>query len=421
MDKFYYEPPADLWKIGPISLRLYPCCCSNLSRNHLATRRTVFIFNLIFSIFFLLNAIAIGGGLSLYPQKWIFIFLAAVLGNTVWLLIPFILKHHSGPKLRLVRAFLNPLWVSWILFIFLYSVFMVITGLVWLITGKGWGTPFETFALAPSNTYLTILSVIYAVGLSQMLFTVKLERVTVLIKNLPAEFAGYKIAMLTDLHVGLFTRLSRLYRHMRLANQNHPDLMVICGDITDDDFHYIPKFLKGLEALDPQIPVVGVLGNHDFYADPQKSLDCLKDSRLRIFLNQGEEIKRGSASLWLAGVSDYAAGRFGEWAFLAPDFNKALAGKPAAMPVVLMCHQPRGFKDSIQHRVDLTLSGHTHGGQLGFKTLNWSLAKLFMKYHMGLFREGESQLYVSTGTGFWALPVRFGLSPEISLIELQPA
>lgn len=387
----------------------------------MATRRTVFIFNLIFSIFFLLNVIAIGGGISLYPQKWIFLFLAAVLGNTVWLLIPFIIKHRSGTKLRLVRALLNPFWVSWILFIFLFSVFMLITGLVWLITGKGGGTPFETFALTPSNTYLTVLSIIYLIGLFQALFTVKLERITVRIKNLPAEFAGYKIAMVTDLHVGFFTRQSRLRRFMNLANKNHPDLMVVCGDITDDDAYYVPKFLKSLETLEPKIPVVGVLGNHDFYADPQKSLDVLKDSRLKIFLNEGVEIKRGASSFWLAGVSDYAAGRFGEWGFMAPDFKKALAGKPSAMPVVLMCHQPHGFKDAIKHHVDLTLSGHTHGGQLGFKWLNWSLAKLFMKYPMGLFKEGESQLYVSSGTGFWALPVRFGLSPEVSLIELRPA
>ena len=124
--------------------------------------------------------------------------------------------------------------------------------------------------------------------------------------------------------------------------------------------------------------------------------------------------------MWLAGVSDYAAGRFGEWSELAPDFNKALAGKPEGIPTVLMCHQPHGFKDSIKHQVELTLSGHTHGGQFGFKALNWSLAKPFLKYDMGLFQEGDCQLYVSTGTGFWALPVRFGLSPEVSLIELQP-
>ena len=106
---------------------------------------------------------------------------------------------------------------------------------------------------------------------------------------------------------------------------------------------------------------------------------------------------------------------------MAPDFDKALEGKPAGAVTVLLAHQPQGFKDAWERKVELTLSGHTHGGQIGFKALNWSLAKLFMKYHMGLFQEGECQLYVTPGTGYWALPVRFGLTPEVSLIELQPA
>lgn len=386
----------------------------------MATKRTVLIFNLVFSIFFLLNAIAIIGGKTVYPEKWGLLLLAAVLGNTVWMLIPFIIKRRSGPKLRLVRAILNPFWVSWILFIFLYSVFMVITGILWILTTRFTGISFDHFAVIPSNTYLTVLSAMYVIGFLQALFTVKLEKVTVRIQGLPAGFAGYRLAMITDTHVGFFTRLSRLRQFSKLMNDQKPDLVVVCGDITDDDAHYIPKFLKGLNPIDPAVPVVGVLGNHDFYANPIKSLNYLKDSRLRILLNEGFEIKKGDSSLWLAGVSDYAAGRFGEWGSLAPDFEKALAGKPAGMPVVLMCHQPHGFKDAVKHGVDLTLSGHTHGGQFGFKALKWSLAKPFLKYDMGLFQEGKSQLYVSSGTGFWALPVRFGLSPEVTLIELQP-
>jgi predicted MPP superfamily phosphohydrolase len=133
------------------------------------------------------------------------------------------------------------------------------------------------------------------------------------------------------------------------------------------------------------------------------------------------EIRRGDAVLWVAGVGDQGARRFGKWGSITPDFDKALEGKPKGAPTVLLAHQPQGFKDAIERKVELTLSGHTHGGQLGFRFLNWSLAKLFMKFHMGHFREGESQLYVTSGTGHWVLPVRFGLTPEISLIELQPA
>ena len=185
--------------------------------------------------------------------------------------------------------------------------------------------------------------------------------------------------------------------------------------------HYLPKYLESLETLDPYLPAIGVLDNHDVYADPERTLHVLEDSRLQMLVNEGMVIERNGAKLWLAGVGDAGARRIGKWGSMAPDFDKALQGKPEGSPVVLLCHQPNGFPEARKRGVHLTLSGHTHGGQIGFKAIGWSLAKLFMEYHMGLFKEGESHLYVTPGTGYWALPVRFGLSPEVSLIELVPA
>lgn len=387
----------------------------------MATRRTVLVFNLVLSVFFLMNALSIWAGLGIYPAGVHFLMLGAVLGNLLWLLLPLILKRHSSPFFRLSRAVLGPLWVYWNFMILLYSVFVLLLGLIWAALLAWRWIPFTHFAHIPSNIFLGVIGFMTVVGFFQAIFLVKLEKVSVRIPNLPPEFAGYKIAMVSDLHVGLFTRLSRLQQYARVAQEANPDLFVVCGDITDDDPQYLPKFLKSLEVLDAYLPAVGVLGNHDVYANPEKTLLVLEDSRLRMLVNEGMAIKRGEACLWLAGVGDQGARRFGKWGSVAPDFDKALEGKPEGAPTVLLAHQPQGFKEAMERKVELTLSGHTHGGQIGFKPLNWSLAKLFMKYHMGLFKEGESQLYVTSGTGYWALPVRFGLSPEVSLIELQPA
>ena len=388
----------------------------------LATRRTVFVVNLVLSLFFLMNAVFIEAGLTLYPTRWhILLFTSAVLGNLLWLLVPIIFARHSSGPFRLARAVLAPFWVLWNLLILLYSVFMLLLGVLWL-AGFAWrGIHFSAFAFFPSTIFLGVIGSITLIGLLQNLFTLKLEKVEVKIKGLPQAFAGFKIAMVSDLHVGLFSRMSRLRQFARVAQDAKPDLFVVCGDITDDDPIYLPKFLKSLEVLDPYLPAIGVLGNHDVYADPEKTLHVLEDSRLQMLVNEGMTIERGDSAIWLAGVGDQGARRIGKWGSMAPDFDKALEGKPANAPVVLLCHQPQGFKEARDRKVDLTLSGHTHGGQVGFKALNWSLAKLFMKYHMGLFQEAESQLYVTPGTGYWALPVRFGLSPEVSLIELIPA
>jgi predicted MPP superfamily phosphohydrolase len=387
----------------------------------LATKQTVLIVNLVLSLFFLANTLSIYSGLSIYPGGWHFVLVGGVLGNLLWLLLPLILRRHSSPFFRFSRAILGPFWVLWNLLIFLYSAFILLLGLVWLIGFIWKWVPFGRFAHLPSNIFLGILGFICLVGFFQAVFTLRLEKVPVRVKNLPPEFAGFKIAMVSDLHVGLFTRFSRLQQFARLAQSANPDLFAVCGDITDDDPQYLPKFLKSLEVLDPYLPAVGVLGNHDVYADPEKTLHVLEDSRLQMLVNEGMAVKKGDACLWIAGVGDQGARRFGKWGSVAPDFDKALEGKPAGTPVVLLAHQPQGFRDAMERKVELTLSGHTHGGQVGFKSWNWSLAKLFMKYHMGHFQEGDCQLYVTPGTGFWVLPVRFGLTPEVTLIELQPA
>lgn len=387
----------------------------------MASRKTVLVVNLVLTLFFVANTAAIWGGMSIYPAEWRFIFGGGIVGNLLWLLLPMILSRQSSHFLRVSRAILAPFWVMWNLLVFLFSSFILFLGLIWWGTLHWGGVPFLTFAHFPANTFLSVIGAICIIGCFQALFLVRVQKARIKIKGLPREFEGFKILMVSDLHVGFFTRLSRLNQFVRIAKKRNPDLFLVCGDITDDDPHFLPKYLKSLEGLDPYLPAFGVLGNHDVYADPERTLHVLEDSRLTMLVNEGLEIRRGDASIWLAGVGDQGARRFGKWGSVAPDFDKALEKKPAGMPTVLMCHQPQGFKEAYQRNVELTLSGHTHGGQFGFKKLNWSLAKPFEKYHMGHFREGDSQLYVSTGTGFWVLPIRFGLSPELSLIELHPA
>lgn len=373
---------------------------------------------MVFSVFFILNAAAILAGLSLYPRHWHLFLLAATLGNLLWLLVPLIIRGHASPLFRLVRSLLAPLWVLWNFFILLNTLFLLVLGLIWLATLEWGGHSFWAFAHVPFNIFLGALAFIVVVGFFQNLLTVKVERVQVAIPDLPPEFNGFKIAMMSDMHVGLFSRLSRLRQFSRLALNENPDIFVVCGDLTDDDPFYIPKFLKGLDPLPDSLPQYGILGNHDIYANPVKTLEGLRGSRMRMLVNEGLEIKRGGASIWLAGVGDQGGRPIDHPKDFLPDFDKALRGKPAGIPTVLLAHQPKGFQEAIKRGVELTLSGHTHGGQFGFKPLKWSLAKPFLKYDMGLFHEGKSQLYVTPGTGFWVLPVRFGLSPEVTVIEL---
>jgi hypothetical protein len=121
--------------------------------------------------------------------------------------------------------------------------------------------------------------------------------------------------------------------------------------------------------------------------------------------------------LWIAGLSDYAA----QIPSLRPNMVAALRARPAGAFPILVSHQPKSFAEARQRGIALTLCAHTHGGQCGFRPLHWSLAGLFLPYHMGLYDVGGAQLYVNTGTGYWLLPFRLGMTPEITLVELRRA
>jgi predicted MPP superfamily phosphohydrolase len=387
----------------------------------LAKRRTVLIFNLVFSIFFLVNAAAILAGYNLYPRHWLVLLMSATLGNLLWLLIPLILRGHTSPFFRWAKALLTPLFVFWTFLSLLATLVLLVLAVLWFLIFHWGGLPFWSFAEIPFNLFLGAIAFIVVTGFFQNLFLVRMERVRVPVQGLSEEFKGFKIGMVSDTHVGLFTRLSRLRHFSRLIAKENPGLFAVCGDITDDDPYFIPKFLQGLDPLPESLPQYGILGNHDIYANPSKTLEAMKKGRMRMLLNEGVLIQKGKAGLWFAGVGDPGGRRMNMPGEFSPDYDKALRNKPAGVPTVLLAHNPQNFPESVQRGVELTLSGHTHGGQLGFKALKWSLARLFLKFDMGLFREGKSRLYVSTGTGYWGLPVRFGLSPELSLIELVPA
>jgi predicted MPP superfamily phosphohydrolase len=385
----------------------------------LFTKKFLIGLALTLGFFALLNCAILEAFSRLYPGHFRLFTAAAVPGNLLWLFLPLVFRRKQTFLLRLVRSLLIPPWVAWNAILLFYGIFFILMTAAGLLINIFYAVPFRTLAVHASNGAWLFLAFILLVGFFQNLVPIHLEKIRIPIPGLPPEFQGFKIAMVSDLHVGLFTRPGRLRRFSEIIQKEDPALLVVGGDITDDDPGLLPKYLKSLDPISPSIPVVGILGNHEIYSGPQKSLELLRESRVKMLVNEGMEIKRGGSSVWLAGIGDFAARDFPDGGGLAPDFEKALAGKPDRSPVILLSHQPKGFPEAVRRKVALTLSGHTHGGQLGLRSLNWSLARPFVKYHMGCFREGESRLYVSTGTGYWGLPVRFGLPPEITLITLE--
>ncbi len=322
----------------------------------------------------------------------------AIFCNLMWPFFP--LLRALTPFSRATRAILGPPWFAWMCFSIVYATLMTL--IVW--------TP-RTFRQRTSRVLLTIAFVAGVWGFYDAIVPLRTDVVPVYLDGLPQSAEGMRIVELADLHVGLFTRPSRLQRFFETANTLRPDLVILAGDLVDDDPYFVPKLLHGVSFLDPHTPILAVLGNHEMYGDPYRFIGDMRGSRVRLLVNEGAAMR----GVWIAGLSDFAAQR----RELRPDMSRALAGRPAASLPIVVAHQPKAFDEARARAIPLTIVAHTHGGQLGIRPLHWSLAGVFLPYDMGLFRRGASQLYVNTGTGFWLIPFRLGMTGEITVIELH--
>ncbi|HEX8253205.1 MAG TPA: metallophosphoesterase [Thermoanaerobaculia bacterium] len=347
----------------------------------------------------------------IHPRRKRLFLIALIAGNLMWPFFP--LLRSFTPFSRVTRATLGPLWFGWTSFAILYAAFLLLLLIAWLPLRR---RTFAEYARWPSRIFLAIGAIAFAVGHYHAIVPLRVERVTVRIPNLSPASDGTRLALLGDLHVGLFTRRSRLTRIFTTTASLQPDAVLIAGDLIDDDPYFVPKLLAGASALPPRIPLYAVLGNHEVYGDPAMVIDGMRGSRIRLLVNEGVAVR----GVWIAGVSDPAATRqLGERTPLKPDLPKALAGKPAKAIAVVLSHQPNIIEEARKQGAALQLSAHTHGGQFGIRPLGWSLAGVFLRYHMGLYDLAPTQLYINTGTGYWLFPFRLGMTPEITILELR--
>jgi hypothetical protein len=244
---------------------------------------------------------------------------------------------------------------------------------------------------------------------------VLVDRVTVPIQNLPEAYEGYRIVQLSDLHCSHYTPGSWIARWVKQINALAPDLIALTGDYIAVGNRYIEEVSEALSYLSAPDGVVAVLGNHDYFGDTEQLVLAMKKAGIEILRNQGRILDSHKPPVFLAGVDD-------TWTYQA-DMKVALAGRPEGVPTILLAHDPSLFPQAVQNRVDLTLSGHTHGGQIAFpiasRVLN--LARLYHRFVAGLYHVGSSTLYVSRGAGTTGPPVRLNVLGEISEITLVRA
>jgi uncharacterized protein len=237
----------------------------------------------------------------------------------------------------------------------------------------------------------------------------------IFIRDLPPAFEGFRITQLTDIHHSRILGIGEVRRVVNLAQQTKPDMFVLTGDYSTTYRRYIEPCAEALSALSAPEGVWAVLGNHDHYTDPELTTRALQRHHIAVLNNAHTTLQRRSDSLQLSGIDD--------WSWNATDWARAFSGLKTNAPTILLSHQPTVLDFDQTKNVSLILSGHTHGGQLKFPFLG-APASLFtqdLRYARGLFQRGETQLYVSTGTGVIGLPLRFGVRPEIAVLRLRRA
>jgi predicted MPP superfamily phosphohydrolase len=237
----------------------------------------------------------------------------------------------------------------------------------------------------------------------------------IFLRDLPGRFEGFRITQLTDVHHSKILGLSEVRRVVSLAQQTAPDLFVLTGDYTTSYRRYIEPCAEALSQLKAPEGVWAVLGNHDHYTDPELTTRALERNHIAVLNNANTTIQRASDAIQLSGIDD--------WSWAATNWGRAFTGLNASLPTILLSHQPSVLDLGETQNVSLILSGHTHGGQINLPWLGAParFATEDLKYAQGLFRRGNTQLYVSSGTGVIGLPVRLGVRPEIAVLRLRRA
>ncbi|NEC13591.1 metallophosphoesterase [Streptomyces sp. SID8014] len=235
----------------------------------------------------------------------------------------------------------------------------------------------------------------------------RLKHVTVPLATLPRAAHGYRIAVVSDVHLGPILGRGHTQRIVDTINSAQPDLVAVVGDLVDGTVAELGHAAEPLAQLRARDGSYFVTGNHEYFSGAAQWVDHVRELGLRPLENARVE----KAGFDLAGVNDVAGESYGQ----GPDFVRALGDRDRSRASVLLAHQPIVIDEAVEHGVDLQLSGHTHGGQLWPGNLVAGLANPTVE---GLERYGDTQLYVSRGAGAWGPPVRVGAPSDITIVQL---
>jgi len=268
-------------------------------------------------------------------------------------------------------------------------------------------------------------------GMFKGKYDYKVYRETLFFEDLPEAFEGFTITQLSDIHSGSFDHTPAVQRGIDMAKAQHSDLFVFTGDLVNNAAWEIEPYIDQFKQIKAPFGQFSILGNHDYgdyiqwdsLQEKEANLEQLKDQHkklgYRLLLDENLELEKNGQKISLIGVQNWGKG------FIQlGDLDKALKGVNENSFKILLSHDPTHWVEKVRHhkaKIQLTLSGHTHGAQFGVETagLRWSPVKYIYPYWAGPASYNGRQLYVNRGFGFLAFSGRLGIWPEVTVLTLR--
>lgn len=247
-----------------------------------------------------------------------------------------------------------------------------------------------------------------------------IHEVDIPLSGLPRSLDGFRLVQISDLHAGSFHSSEPMEEAVRIINHLKADLVAVTGDFVNYHYDEYPIIAESISKIQSKYGIYGCLGNHDHFMKKSSVGELRKmisQSGINLLDNYGIVVETSQGPLQIAGVDNTGYGQY------FADFDKTINGLSNDIPKILLCHDPTNWDKSIRNKmkVDLMLSGHTHGGQAGIDLVgNFITPAMFVyEQYAGLYQDKDQYLYINRGLGNSGIPIRVGVPPEITLITLR--
>lgn len=368
---------------------------------------------IVLSVYSLVNYYIYVTGLHAIPDDYKFLYSALF----AFLFLSYIIGRFLERKfLNAVSAFF--VWVGsfWLGAMVYYLLFVVLIDIIRLLN--------IFFGFFPASFYLPDYQFLFFLFVNAAVIVILIlgyynaanpvvKKLNISINKKAGGLKSLKIVMASDIHLGTIINRKRLRKIVDIINSLSPDIILLPGDVVDEDIESVVKQNCGedLKALQAKYGVYSITGNHEYIGGVEPSVKYLTEHGL---IELRDKTVKVADSFYIVGREDRASKSFG--GIRRKSLNQLLDGVDKKLPVILMDHQPLRLEEAEVNGIDLQLSGHTHHGQLW--PFNFITKKLY-EVSMGYKQKGNTHYYVSCGVGSWGPPIRTVNRPEIIQITVN--